>query len=485
MSPAVDATVNQERSQQGASKEESSWHEGACRRIPHRPYYYTGNNDDNEKKEKNETSSPRYRSRLLLPRTAAMVGLGCSSFSGFFAPPDDDEMPPWIHEARTTDVATIDSGSSIVRQWVATIHYAICEAGITLLDTAPWYGYGVSEQVVGLALQELFQENGNDKSHHDDNKNRRRNNITRQDVILNTKVGRYDAEPACQFDFSRQATLASVQRSLQRLQTNYIDVLQLHDPEFAPTLAVLLHETIPALLECRQKGWCRALGLTGYPLAVQRQIFQATLEHFGDNLHVWDQALTYGHYNLHDQTLFRQPASILGQDNTAVMPMTTTRSFWEFCRQHQCICLAAAPLSMGLFTSHDVPDWHPASTELRVACQQAARICNNYDVNVTELALLVALAEPRIPVTILGMKDVSQVQVVQRLCHRLQQANFVLPVALTDQERRAWEILSDPVQGPFAKVWDTNQYHWDGVQQVREFWQTVPGQKVEEWQVTA
>jgi hypothetical protein len=40
------------------------------------------------------------------------------------------------------------------------------------------------------------------------------------------------------------------------------DVLQLHDPEFAPCLEILMEETMPALMECRSRGWCKALGLT-------------------------------------------------------------------------------------------------------------------------------------------------------------------------------------------------------------------------------
>ena len=59
---------------------------------------------------------------------------------------------------------------------------------MTLLDTAPWYGHGTSEVVVGWALQELLRDN----------------QIQRNDLTINTKIGRYEADLTRQFDFSRR-----------------------------------------------------------------------------------------------------------------------------------------------------------------------------------------------------------------------------------------------------------------------------------------
>ena len=412
----------------------------------------------------------------------------------------------WLTDTCTTDIDTVDRHDPLVQEWIATIHYAVTQAGITLLDTAPWYGHGISEQVVGLALEEIFcSETWNDKNNSYTNNQQQQQHdatnttatlqstsprITRQDIMVNTKVGRYEAHPTRQFDFSREATLASVQRSLQRLRTPYIDVLQLHDPEFASALGeVLLSETIPALLECRARGYCRALGLTGYPLSVQRQILDATAAHFRGvpmDVDVWDQCLTYGHYNLHDTTLLRQPGSLLQQPQQQQQSSTCESSFAEYCRAQNIVCLAAAPLSMGLLTPTACPPaWHPASPQLKEACRRAADMCRRAtNVNLADLALLFALAEPRIPVTIVGMKDMAQVQTVQRLCQRLQNANFVLSQALTVEEQRVMEQLQDAVHGPFADVWKSKQqyYHWDGLVQVREFWKSVPGASIPTWQ---
>ena len=176
-----------------------------------------------------------------LPDAVSMVGLGCSSFSTFFWDRDEEPSADW-------SVDGLDRNHPRVKAWIRTIDYAVTVAGITLLDTAPWYGHGTSEVVIGWSLEELCSSRG----------------FPREQLIINTKVGRYEADPSEQFDYSAAATLHSVQRSLQRMKCgNYIDVLQLHDPEFSPSLNILMKETIPAMIKCQEKGWCRALGITG------------------------------------------------------------------------------------------------------------------------------------------------------------------------------------------------------------------------------
>jgi len=219
-------------------------------------------------------------------------------------------------------------------------------------------------------------------------------------------------------------------------------------------------------------------------LSVQRQILRITLERFPQSPKVWDQALTYGHYNLHDMTLIRQPHSLRRMDDDDNDDRDGKTSHYEYCRARGCICIAAAPLSMGLLTpTSSPPHWHPASSALRQACERAARICDAHKVDLAQLAILVAMGETKIPVTILGMKDTGQVQTVQRLCQRLRVANFDLDKALTREEWTVWKQIQDTEHGPFAQVWKTGDYHWDGISQVREFWQKLPGKPVvEEWQ---
>lgn len=379
-----------------------------------------------------------------LPETVSIVGLGCSSFSSFFF--TDEELGDG---ADSWSVQSLKRTHPRVQEWIRTIEYAVLEADITVLDTAPWYGHGTSETVIGWAIEQLGE-----------NKNFRRSSVS-----INTKIGRYEAEPTRMFDFTAYTTLQSVARSLKRMNIDYVDVLQLHDPEFAPSLEELFNETIPALLVCQERGWCRALGLTGYPLRVQHQILELSLEQYGRN--IFDQSLTYGHYNLHNFSLFDRP---IAHD---------TPSFAEYCLERDIMILAAAPLSMGLLTRNVLPDWHPASPELQQACEHAGEVCQRHNVNIATLALVVALANPRIPCTVVGMRNVEQVQAVQSVASRFRgvpagmTVDEILESVLVDNEKLAWKQLSDSEQGPFATVWKSGAFRWNGIEEARKFWKRL------------
>ena len=134
---------------------------------------------------------------------------------------------------------------------IQVVHTAV-KAGINLIDTAPWYGHGKSETVLGHCLKD----------------------IPRQAYYLNTKVGRYLPEVSDTFDFSAERTIASVHESIQRLGVEYLDCVQVHDPEFSCSLDVILKETLPALAKLRAAGKVKMIGMTGYPLEMQKEIIQ-------------------------------------------------------------------------------------------------------------------------------------------------------------------------------------------------------------------
>jgi aryl-alcohol dehydrogenase-like predicted oxidoreductase len=120
--------------------------------------------------------------------------------------------------------------------------------GINLIDTAPWYGFEKSERILGEALQ----------------------GVPREAYYLATKVGRYKPDHLEMFDFRGERVLASIDESLARLRLDYIDIIQIHDPEFAPSLDIIVNETLPALDKARQAGKVRFIGITGGCLGAQR-----------------------------------------------------------------------------------------------------------------------------------------------------------------------------------------------------------------------
>jgi aryl-alcohol dehydrogenase-like predicted oxidoreductase len=107
------------------------------------------------------------------------------------------------------------------------------ELGCNFFDTADVYGHGHSEELLGKALKDV-----------------------RRDVVIATKVGGMTG------DFGPEAVRSAVQGCLQRLQTDYIDVLQLHNP---PIHLIAAPETYAVLDELQQAGTIRFYGVSVHP----------------------------------------------------------------------------------------------------------------------------------------------------------------------------------------------------------------------------
>ena len=101
--------------------------------------------------------------------------------------------------------------------------------------------------------------------------------------------------------------------------------------------------------------------------------------------------------------------------------------------------------------------------------------------NISTLAIVMALSNQQVPCTILGMKNVQEVRIAAKAANRYQR--YQGPSSWEDQlrhvlspmELKAWEAISHPETGPFAKLWKSTHpgprlYEWDGIQGVREFW---------------
>merc|ERR1711990_367154 len=68
------------------------------------------------------------------------------------------------------------------------------------------------------------------------------------------------------FDFSKDKIIKSIHASLRDLRVDYLDVIQIHDPEFTTSTDVLLNETLPTLQKLKEEGLVKHIGITGYPL---------------------------------------------------------------------------------------------------------------------------------------------------------------------------------------------------------------------------
>jgi L-galactose dehydrogenase len=241
---------------------------------------------------------------------------------------------------------------------IRAVHLAV-DSGINLFDSSPYYGITVSETRLGEALAGR-----------------------RERVVVSTKCGRYGFD---QFDFSAKRVTASIDESLRRLQTDYIDLFQVHDVEFGD-VEQIIHETLPALRQLQKQGKARYIGITGYPPKLLRRMAEATPV---------DSILTYCHYNL------------INTDMDGVLT--------NFAREHGIGLINASGLCMGLLTEHGPPDWHPAPQEVRDAGKKAAEFCRAHGGDVSKLALRFCLDHPFVSSTLIGMSSAREVETSLKL----------------------------------------------------------------------
>ena len=124
------------------------------------------------------------------------------------------------------------------------------DCGLDFIDTSPFYGRGMSEVLLGIALR----------------------GIPRDSYTLCTKLGRYDLG---HFDFSARRVAESIDVSLHRLGTDHLDIVLCHDIEFVP-MQQIVDETLPALRRAKQAGKVKAIGFSGYPQKIFKFICDQT-----------------------------------------------------------------------------------------------------------------------------------------------------------------------------------------------------------------
>lgn len=265
-------------------------------------------------------------------------------------------------------------GGSDEQDSIRTIHAAL-EGGINLIDTAPVYGFGRSEEIVGKALAQY----GN-----------------REKVILATKVGIEWRNGSLARNASRDRILREVEDSLRRLQTSYIDIYQVHWPD----PLVPIEETAETMLGLFKQGKIRAIGVSNYsPQQMDR--FRAVAP-----LHT-DQPP----YNLFERQIDRD-----------VLP---------YLRESQINALVYGPLCRGLLTGRMKADTQFTGDDLRkidpkfqpprfAQYLRAVELLDefaqkNYGKRVIDLAIRWALDQPGVSVALWGARHPEQLQTVENV----------------------------------------------------------------------
>ena len=239
---------------------------------------------------------------------------------------------------------------------LASVRVAL-DLGINFIDTSPFYGRGMSEVLLGIALRD----------------------VPRDSYLLGTKLGRYSLT---HFDFSARRVDESVHVSLHRLGTDHLDILLLHDVEFVE-LPQIWEETIPAALALKEKGLVRAVGFSCYPM----KTFHKVLDHTEDQL---DCILSYNQYTLQNTVLADSLLPRLREKNLGVMN--------------------AGPFSARLLTNAPLPDWLKEPEEVKDAAREAAKLCQDEGVDIAQLALQFSCAHEDIATCVAGSANPENVR---------------------------------------------------------------------------
>jgi aryl-alcohol dehydrogenase-like predicted oxidoreductase len=129
-------------------------------------------------------------------------------------------------------------GGTDEKESIRTIHAAL-DQGINLIDTAPIYGQGRSEEIIGKALRQYGR---------------------RESILVATKVGIEWTNGRIERNSTRERILQELKDSLRRLRTDYIDIYHVHWPD--PLVPV--EETAGTLRELHEQGKIRAIGVSNY-----------------------------------------------------------------------------------------------------------------------------------------------------------------------------------------------------------------------------
>jgi aryl-alcohol dehydrogenase-like predicted oxidoreductase len=232
---------------------------------------------------------------------------------------------------------------------------AALDCGLNLIDTSPFYGRGMSEVLLGAALE----------------------GVPRREYLLCTKLGRYDL---AHFDFSARRVAESVDVSLHRLRTDHLDIILCHDIEFVP-MQQIVDETLPALERIRAAGKVRFVGFSGYPQKIFRFICDRACV---------DCVLNYNQYTLQNTRFATETIPYLAAKGIGVMN--------------------AGPFSARLLTDAPLPAWLKEPESVKAAARQAADLCRSRGTPIAKLALQFALANPAIATTVAGSANPANVR---------------------------------------------------------------------------
>lgn len=263
------------------------------------------------------------------------------------------------------------------------------ELGITAFDTSPYYG--PSESILGSALSHALSSSPAP--------------LPRSSLTLITKCGRIGPDT---FDYSPAQIRYSVLRSLQRLDTPYLDLVYAHDVEFVTDAEVL--GAVRELRRLRDEDHLvRYVGISGFPVARLVELAEMISRETGEGV---DAVLSYGNFTVQNRTLGKAEleGAATAKESELKSPLQRFRDAGVG------VVLNASMLGMGLLTTAGIPPdpetpvvvptadgeekkasplakWHPSPPALRLACKKLAALAAAEGERLESVAIRWSLAE--------------------------------------------------------------------------------------------
>lgn len=275
-----------------------------------------------------------------------------------------------------TEVDEAAAAASIHRAW---------EGGIRHFDTAPYYGFGLSETRIGDALA----------------------GVPRDSYTLSTKLGRVIEDAAgrrgqddgfavdgrvARFDYSRDGLRRSLEASLRRLRTDRIDVLFLHDigalthrDRHPHVLAQALDEALPEMARMRDEGLVGAIGIGVNEEAVCMDVMPRF---------PLDTIMLAGRYTLFEQAASERVMARAKADGVSIV--------------------VAGPYNSGLLGAPDRPgatyNYAPATPDVLARAQHFYDVCRRTGADIGAAALQFPLAHPAVVSVVCGLRSIAEVE---------------------------------------------------------------------------
>ena len=249
-----------------------------------------------------------------------------------------------------------EMGLKPVSHGVGVVERAL-ELGVNYFDTAPLYGKGRSEEVLGHALKGVTD-----------------------DYYLATKVG-YFPEP---FDYTRDTVWRGFEASLQRLQRDRVDLVQIHESEQAGWDGVFgKGRTLEALREIRDQGLATFIGLTGSDLVLMGDILKESDD--------FVSVITFCQYDL-----------LVQEAKEVLVPTAAERDV---------AVIAASPLHGGLLGSKR-DHWRQQGrfADLFERQEQVEELLQERDLDPVDAGLRYLLTDPRVSIILSGVDSVGELE---------------------------------------------------------------------------